>query len=251
MSFQIRNIREIPGDSIAKFANEISRRLSRFLTRDQVDQLEDREDIFIDGQDFDVAVKLQANLLGTTKFNFDKEYYPPLEPDNDLLTLWIQGVNLGNRMTDWSATNKNIQLYGDPILVDGAPFDPGIKTGGVKSIALRMNRPGSPVENDEYIQVIDEDATSLDMSGVVTGKSFFVRFKAYSLAQQDGYDRTLFEKIDGPSIQDAYMATIKPDGRLKFTVMRSGVDYSWETAAGTITTDTVYDVWFTFYARHA
>jgi hypothetical protein len=244
MSFQLRNIREIPGDSLAKFTNEISRRLSRFLTRNQFDQLDDKEDIFIDGQDFDTVVRLQDHLTGTTKFLFDKPYYPPFEPDNDILRLWIRGVNLGNEMTDWSLHGKDIDLFGEPVLVDGAPHDDGIKTGGVKSIALRMNRPTSPTVNDEYIQVAD--APSVGIDGITTGISYFVRFRALDIAEQGGYSRTLFEKIEGATVEDAVVAMITNDGKLRFSVKRSNIWYNKETATSTIAVDTVYDVWFTF-----
>ena len=244
MSFSIRNIRELPSDPLAKFTNELSKKLSRFLTKDQLDLLDDREDIYTDGQDFDSVIKYHADLLGQTQFTFEAPYYPPFEPDGTSMRVWVRGVNLGNQMTDWSLNHEDILLFGDPIIVDGAPHDDGIKTSGVKSIALRLNRPTSPYVNDEYIQV--EDGGLFDISGASVGKSYFMRFRTFSLAQQDGYNRTLFEKIDGPAVQDAVVATITTDGRLTFGVIRSGVTYSKQTAASTISTDTVYDVWFTF-----
>jgi len=149
-------------------------------------------------------------------------------------------------MSDWSLTGKHIQLYGDPILVDGSPFDPGIKTGGVKSIALRLNRPTSTRVNDEYIQVLSEGTTSLQIAGTSVGKSYFIRFKIYDLSLQEGLERTLFEKIDGSSIEDAVQLVVSTDGKLKFHVTRSGVEHNKETAAATIAVDTVYDVWVTY-----
>ncbi len=250
MSFNLRNIREIPGDSLAKFTNELSRRLSRFLTKGQLEQLEDREDIYIDGQDFETVINLHDDLTGTTKFLFDKPYYPPTEPDNSKLRLWIRGTNLGNELRDYSLTDKTIQMYGDPVLVDGAPHDDGIKTGGVKSIALRLNRPATALQEDidEYIQVLSAGTSTLDVVGLAVGKSYFMRFKIYdlSLDPETNLERTLFAKIDGPTIQDAAQAFVTPTGRLVFIVRRSGVTYTWQTATSTIAVDTVYDCVFTF-----
>jgi len=153
---------------------------------------------------------------------------------------------MGNYMSDWSQTGKTVQLFGDPVLVDGSPHDDGIKTSGVKSIALRLNRPTSTVADDEYIQVLSAGTSTLDVVGLSIGKSYFIRFKIYSLALHGGLERTLFEKIDGSTIQDAAMAYITTDGRVVFIVRRSGVTYTKQTAASTIALDTVYDVWFTF-----
>ncbi len=245
MSGQIRNIREIPGDSLAKFTNEISRRLSRFLTKGQIDQLEDREDIYIDGQDFDRVVKLHTDLNAQTQFLFNKQYFPPTEPDNNKLRLWVRGTNLGNEIRDYSELDKDIDLLGDAILVDGAPHDDGIKTNGIKSIALRMNRPTSETENQEFINVAH--APSLSVNGITTGISYFIRFRVFSIAEQAVWKRTLFQKTDDDDPPaDAVKLEISDTGRLQFTLRRAGTDYKYETAASTITTNTVYDVWCTY-----
>jgi len=244
MSYNLNNIRQIPGDSLTKFTNELSRRLSRFLTRDQVDQLEDREDIYIDGQDFDSVVRVHDDLGATTKFNFDTEYYPPTEPDGNHLRLWIRGTNLGNTIKDWSEFDNVPELLGDPILVDGAPFDDGIKTNGVKSIALRFNRPSKQV-HDEFITIPDDNDVEVS-EGLATGISFFIRFRVFSLDEHDGKEITLFEKFDNSDISDGVEIRISSGGRLKFHVTNGGDEFNVQTALGTIATDTVYDAWCTY-----
>ena len=244
MSFNLRNIRELPSDPLAKFANELSKKLSRFLTKDQLDLLDDREDIYTDGQDFDSVIKLHSNLGGETKFTFDAPYYPPFEPDGDVVRVWVRGINLGNELTDWSLANETIKLWGDPTIVDGAPHDEGIKTSGVKSIALRLNRPTSPLVNEEYIEI--EDSGTLQIAGTSTGKSYFMRFRIHNLALQGGLERTLFAKIDGDTVQDAVLATVSTDGRIRWYVKRSNVWHRVQTAASTISVNTVYDVVFTW-----
>ena len=244
MSFNLRNIRELPSDPLAKFTNELSKKLSRFLTKDQLDLLDDREDIYTDGQDFDSAIKYHADLLGNKTFNFTTEYYPPTEPDNDKLRLWLRGTNLGNTLRDY-AHRDNVQsipeIWGEPMLIDGTPFDDGIKTGGVKSIALRFNRN----DPEDYIKV-ENDALLRASADLVTGISFFMRFRVSSIAEQGGRKPTLFEKTDNDPITDGVVVAIDDVGRLRINIMNSGIDNAYQTASLTIGINTVYDLWITY-----
>ena len=246
MSFQIRNIREIPGDPLAKFANELSKKLSRFITKDQLDLLDDREDNYIDGQDFDTVLRLHDELLSTKQFDFLTQYFPPMEPDLDKLTLWLRGRNSSsNEMTDWSGFSNGTAVNGDPLLIDGTPFDYGLHTGGVKSLALKFNRPTSTFDDD--IRVTDN--TRIRIFGTSTGISYFIRFRIHSLAQHESRDRRIFEKVDDTgwttNPTNGVMLVVTTEGSLYFTVRRSGNNTEKQTDAGTITTDTVYDVWIT------
>ena len=245
-SFQIKNIREIPGDPLAKFTNEISKKLSRFLTKDQLDLLDDKEDIYTDGQDLDTVVKVHDELISTKKFEFTTIYYPPTEPDLNKQTLWIRGRNTGsNYMKDWSGFDNEIKLIrAEPLLIDGTPFDLGIHTAGVKSTALKFNRPNTSTENSEDIQVTDN--TRLQVSGISTGISYFIRFRIHSLAQQGSLNRTLFEKVDDSTPNNAAMLQVSTDGKLIFIVKRGGSTVAKETASSTVTTNTVYEVWLTY-----
>ncbi len=243
MSYNIRNIREISNDPLTKFTNQLAKKLSKFLNQTEVDRLENKEDIYSNAQDIDVVIRYQ-NFNSTKYFDFLTQYYPPTEPDFSRLHLWLKGRNLGNEIPDKSGFHNPGTLNGDPMLVDGAPFDYGIHTGGFKSIALRFNRPTSDLENEEYIRV--PDSTDIQVVGITTGNSYFIRFKIFSLAQQGGTNRTLFEKIDDSTPNDGVQAQITTDGRLLFYLKRAGTVYKNQTAAGTITTNTVYEVWFTY-----
>jgi len=241
----IKGLREISNDPFGKLLTALSKKFSAFLAKDQAELVENPEDIYGDGQDVESALKYH-NFVMSKKFNLTTQYYSPSEPDYDKLTLWIKGRNLGVTTKDWSGFENVALIYGDPILVDGAPFDYGIHDGvlNTKSIALRVNRPTSPLVNNEYIQVTDN--ANLQVSGTTVGLSYFMRFKISDLAGQGGYNRTLFEKIDGDTVQDAVVAIVTPSGQVRFHVKRSGVFYNWQTAGGTIAIDTVYEVWFTF-----
>ncbi len=245
MSYNIRNIREISNDPLTKFTNQLAKKLSVFLNKQQTDKLENKEDIYSDGQDIDVVLRFQS-LNSTKYFDFLTEFYPPFEPDYAKLQLWIRGVNMGNTMRNWSETSptKDIILSGDPVLVDGTPFDDGTKTGGTKSIALRFNRSTSPFVNTERIRV--EEITNNRILGLATGCSIFIRFRVFSIATQGGNDRTLFEKIDDTTPNNAVKLVIKSNGKLQIDVRQGSADFSYTADTTTIATNTVYDVWVTY-----
>ena len=245
----IRNIREIPGDPLAKFANELSKKLSRFLTKDQLDLLDDKEDIYTDGQDIDTVVRVHDELVSTKQFDFLTQYLPPMEPDHNKLTLWIRGRNqASNNMTDWSTFDNNVRLFGDPLLIDGTPFDYGIHTGGVKSLALKFNRPTSPTENEEGIRV-DHD-TRLMVDNITVGISYFMRIRLHSFAQVSGVNRRLFEKVDQTgwttNPEDGVMLCVSNAGRLDVTIRRGNTTFEKVTGNGALALDTVHDIWITF-----
>jgi len=242
MSYQIRNIREISNDPLTKFTNQLAKKLSTFLNKNETDKLENKEDIYSAGQDIDVVLRFQ-NCVGTHSFDFLTQYFPPTEPDYNTVKLYMKGDNLGNQLVDHSGFGNNGDLEGDPVLVDGEPFDYGIHTGGCKSLALRLNRPTSDFENEEYVNI---DSSSINITAISTGISYFIRFRIFDLATQGGIERTLFEKVDDSTPNDAVTVRVSTDGRLKFYIKRSGTWYRNQTAASTITTNTVYDVFFTY-----
>lgn len=242
--FSLRSIREIPNDPFAKFTNHLAKRLSVFLNKNEIDKLENKEDIYTDGQDIDTVVRF--NSLNSTKyFGFDTPYYPPFEPDGNKLRVWIRARNMGNTTRDLSYEGRICSLIGEPLLVDGTPFDDGIHSGGTKSMALRFNRPLTETENDDLISI--DHANRIKVSeGLVTGISFFIRFRVFSLAQQGSANRVLFEKIDNSTSTDGVKVEIDTSGRLKFMIENGGISYTEQTATSTITTNTVYDAWFTY-----
>ena len=246
MSFDFRTVREPSNDPVLKYITSLQKQMSKVLTKDQIDQLEGAEDIFGDVTDTDSAIKFQTNLNSLNLFTFDKQYYPPFEPDHGKLRLWLLGGNLGAYLKDYSTFDRTCSILGDPILVDGSPFDSGIHTSGTKSIALRFNRPTSIVEGTECIQVDATSTTTLGVASRVTGKSYFARVRLFDLSTQEGFSRTIFEKIDDSTPNDAAALIVTQDGRLRFYIKRAGTFYNAQTATGTITTDTVYDIWCTY-----
>ena len=242
-TFNIRNIREISNDPLTKFTNQLAKKLSKFLVGQELDKLENKEDIYSDGQDIDSIVRFH-NFSSQKRFTGAVQYFPTFEPDGVYNTCWIKGMNMGNSIPDLSTFVNDATQRGDPLLVDGTPFDLGIHTSGAKSFALRVNRPNTPTENEDQIYI--PHASNMQVSGITTGISYFIRFKVFSLASQGGISRTLFSKIDDSTPSNGVQATINSDGSVKFTVKRAGTEYNKTTAAGAITTNTVYEVWFTY-----
>jgi len=244
MSYNPRNIREQANSPLEKEVNDIARKIAQQNAKNSLESLEDPEDRFPSGVDDDIAVYYNDQLHSEKQFFFDKVYQPTYEPDYNIVTLMLKGRGLGNTLRDYSGFNNHAFIKGEPILVDGAPYDPGVYQTGVPSRALRFNRPNSNYVNNEYMQI--PDSTTLQMSGLTVGISYFIRFKIHDLAFEEGIERTVFEKIDGNTIQDASMFYITPTGRMIFFSKRSGILYDKMTATGTVTPGAVNEVFLTF-----
>ncbi len=245
MSFNIRSIREVSDSPNDKFVSHLAYRISKLANEQQTQELENKEDIYSSGQDVDTVVKLHSDLTSTKTFTFDVEYYPPTEPDGDTVKLWLKGRNMGSTLTDWSGFDNENTINGDPLLIDGTPFDYGIHDGGVKSVCLRFNRPTSQYENEEYVRITDTAAIKMLVSS--SSISIFLRFKVKSIADQDGVAITLLSKLDDDTPNYAQMVQISDTGRLRWIIKRGGsVVAAKETATSTIAVDTVYDVWLTY-----
>lgn len=245
MSFDFRTIREPSGDPLLRFVKHLQRVVSKAQTKDLINQLEDSEDIFGSSQDTRSAIKFQTDLNYNHVFHFDRPYYPPI--DGDFVTCWIKGTSMGSTMRDYSeyGNNGNIRL-GEPILVNGEPFDYLILDGniGVPSTAVRFNRTTSPSYNNESCFIPDN--TNLQITGLSTGFSIFIRFRLQSIEETDGRSTTLYEKIDDSTPNNGFMLQVKNDGSLVAIVNKNGTITAKQTGIGVIEPNAVYDVWLTF-----
>ena len=95
MSGNIRDIREISNEPLTKFVNRLAKQLSKNVIGDETDKLENKEDVYSEGQDVDSVLKFHSFESGKS-FEFLTRYFPPLEPDYDKLRVWIQCRNMGN-----------------------------------------------------------------------------------------------------------------------------------------------------------
>lgn len=247
MSSDIRALRDLSNDPYGKFLADLSKKFSAFISKDQAELVENPEDVFADGQDFDSVLKYH-NFVMTKLFDMQTEYYSAAETDYNNWTLMLGGPwpNLGERMIDASSFKNHATITGEPTLVDGAPFDIGLFDGtdNVKSLAARFNRPTSQYVNTEKMTI--PDVANIQVLGISTGMSYFIRLKISSLVTQGALERTIFEKIDDNTPNNGAMLYVTSDGKLIFFVKLGGVLTAKQTAAGTIATDTVYDIWCTY-----
>lgn len=242
MSIDFRGLRPRSDDPLVQVFTELQKKFAKFITAQQTELIDsDNEDIYTDGQDMDSVIKYHSELSSQTKFTFDKKYYPA--GDAILISCWLRSMDLGNAVKDRSGHNNQAVLHGDPTLVDGT-LDLGIMTQGAKSIARRMNRPSSDLQNQEWISV--PDAPDVRIASLTVGISIFVRFRLLSLDDQGGRAPTIFEKIEDASATNAMMLQAKSDGRLIFVFKNGGTLIAKESALPTVVTGAVYDVWMVF-----
>lgn len=243
MSTDFRGLVPASNDPLLQIFVALQKKFAKFITTQQVDLIDsDNEDIYSDGQDMDTVIKYHS-LNHEQLFSFDKKFYPTFEPDGQYVTLYLKGRSMGNTLKDWSGFNNTAEIHGDPILVP-SDFDPGTYTYGTKSTALRFNRTGGEFENNEWLQV--PDAANLRVSSLSTGFSMFFRFQLYNIDNQNGRSRTLFQKIDDATPDNATMLQVKSDGRLVFIVIDGGVTTAKETGAALTPPFSVYDVFVTY-----
>jgi len=246
MSFDIRSSRALSNDPFGRTLTDLSKRLSAFLSKDQAAQVENPEDIYSDAQDVESVLKYHSLAL-VKKFPLNVFYSSASEPDLDKVKLFLASPfpNLGNQLIDDSGFDNHATITGEPVLVDGN-FDLGIADGSsnVRSVAVRFNRPESQYENGENMSI--PDVTNLRVSGIISGISYFIRFRIFNLSQQNGQDRRLFEKTDDSSRNNGVQLYVTSDGKLKVDVKRAGSSHAFQTAAGVIATNTVYDVFLTY-----
>jgi len=238
----IKGLREISNDPFGKLLTALSKKFSAFLAKDQAEAIENPEDIYSDGQDVESVIKYHT-FAHMKKFPLTVNYQSPSEP-NDKVRRWIKGASLGNTVPDLSQYNTTVYLFGDPVLVDGAPFDYGISTTSLKSIAMQLNRPTSDLENAEHMTM--PDGIGVQIAGIATGVSYFFRLRLFDIAIQGDTWRTLFEKMDDATPNNGVVIKIHPTGKLIVVIKRAGTEYKKETAVGTIAINTIYELWITY-----
>jgi hypothetical protein len=167
--------------------------------------------------------------------------------------LWIRARNMGTQVAEYgyysgrTGESDNTELIGEPLLVDGAPFYHGIydESVGVKSLALEFNRASIEAKGIDIECIRVANFYGIDINNG-TGISIFVRFSVRSLASHNGDEIRLFAKVDDDVPINAFQAILKSDGRIRWQTKRTGTERTWDTATGTIQTNKIYGVWFTW-----
>jgi len=242
--FSLENLRSVSTDPNQRNINELAKKLSRYLAKDIEVNLDDEEDLIANGVAIDDGIKFNDTFYHREQFtDWEQNYYPSSDADGGKLSVWLRGNHLGSQLIDRSQYySNNGNLYGDPKLIDGS-FDMGYLGGTYKSLALKFNRPTSQSVNAEWIEI--PDTTRLQVTGVTTGFSIFMRVKVHDFAQQGSTNRNLFCKTDDDATDNGYMLRLQPEGKFKFAVSRAGTDYDIQTTP-TYAVDTLYDIFLTY-----
>lgn len=245
MSFDFRQINRASNDPLLQFISEMQKQLAKKQTTDQVGQLDDSEDIYSDSQDVETKVSWDS-LLHTHTFRFDKSYYAPIDPGR-MVVSWLRGYNMGSELRDFSQYERKATIHGEPVLVDGT-FDIGTfdESVGVKSVALKFNRPTSPELNAESLQLPDHG--DLHTDSIIAGEGFseFFRFRPHAVADQGSQAMTLWEKTDNSTPTYGRMMQVRSDGRLVYIVVHNGTVTAKQTNTGVINPEVIYGIFATF-----
>ena len=234
MSFSLDAVRKY-GPPLEQRVNELSKQLAKAMSEtnkietDDVVGLGDSDHSLVKYYDeLNFAKTFDTSIIGTTgpKLVF--------EPDYDKLTLWLKYNHLGWDLTDYSGFNNNAEIFGSPCLTSG--IDVGYLGGSKQSVA---HDAGEEI----YYEVPDN--TTIQVTGISTGISFFDRVKFKSFTTQNGADRVLMWKIDDVSANNGFYMKVMDTGKLRFYIKRAGTEYKVETVTP-LSLDTAYDLGFTY-----
>lgn len=154
--------------------------------------------------------------------------YLPVDPDLDLMRLWITNDHGGRLLSDRSFMSNTIQLNGtDQSKLISANDDEGIA--------------GSPIVNrlidDQYIRVLDNANVRIkEIAATAEGITVFIRIYVESSVNEgtSGKPGVLFSKIDTEQSDYAYAAYLEDDGGLQFFVRNAQLEYFLSAPAGTV-----------------
>lgn len=244
-SIDFRGLQTSSDDPQARLIKSLERKLARFLTQDQVKAVDsDNEDIYADGQDMESVVKFHS-VLPFRLTNYDTNYYPTEEPDNNFNKIWIRGTNTGTTIKDYSGFNHDAHIVGETFIVDGT-LALGTYTDLTLSFATRYNTPDVDTEANSYIYFDDHIDLQIGSSKIAE----FIRFRPLSTDESLDDAATLIHKFDDNAFDEARRLFISTGGRLIYTVNYNGTNYRRATAFDTIVPrgdgQLPYDVWATF-----
>jgi hypothetical protein len=146
--------------------------------------------------------------------------YFPIDPDLQLMRLWILNEHGGRNLTDHSFMQNTIQLNGtDQTKLVWANDDDGIS--------------GSPIVNrlidDQYIRVEDNANVQIkNIAATAQGISIFLRLWIEYARSENKFQKpnVLFSKIDSEQVDYAYAGYLYDDGAIAFFVRDNRREYS-------------------------
>jgi hypothetical protein len=185
----------------------------------------------VDTLDFQGWQRMSSDRLKMSDpFYYGKEktvrlrFFTPKEPDMQFMVLGMKLDHVGRFIEDWSGFGYDGVVHGQPKL------KLGIDTGFGGSVYCDFNGSTDYVDIPDYPRLRSTAALS----------GFSLSFRLYPRVITDpGVNkfRKIICKNDSKAIlpvTDGYSCSVLPDGRIRFTVMVDGVNYSVQSAAGAI-----------------
>ena len=153
--------------------------------------------------------------------------YLPIDPDLDIMRLWVQNEHGGRYLTDHSFMGNRIQLNGgDQSKLIWSTVDDGVEGSGIVNQLI----------DDQYVRVEDKDSSPnpnvriKEIAATAEGITAFIRL---FVQRNENPDKpgVLFSKIDTEQVDFAYGAYLKTDGALVWFVRDTGREYVLTTGA--------------------
>jgi hypothetical protein len=201
------------------------RKLVDAVARGQAVQLQ------VDTLDFQGWQRMSSDRLKMQDpFFYGKEktvrlrFFTPKEPDLQFMVLALKLDHVGRFIEDWSGFGQDGVVHGQPKL------KLGIDTGFGGSVYCDFNG------TTDWVDVPD----SLKLRSTAADSGFSLSFRLYPRDISDpGVNkfRKIICKNDSKAIlpvTDGYSCSVLPDGRIRFTCMVDGVNYSVQSAPGVI-----------------
>ena len=154
----------------------------------------------------------------------------PIDPDLDLMRLWVKNDHGGRYLTDYSFFGSRVQLNGaDQSKLIFTTVDDQVDNASI------VNQ----LRDDQYIRVEDKDKSPnpnvriKEIAATAEGISVFMRLY---VQRNENADKpgVLFSKIDTEQVDFAYGAYLRLGGSVVFFVRDAAKEYTLTTAANTL-----------------
>jgi hypothetical protein len=159
--------------------------------------------------------------------------YLPIDPDLDVMRLWMHNDHGGRYLTDYSMMDNRIQLNGSDQskLLFTTDYD-GIVADNIVNRFL----------DDQYLRVEDKDSSPnpnvriKEIAGTGEGVSIFIRLYVENSQNEleHGMPGVLFSKIDTEQVDYAYAAYLRDNGAVEFIVRKGAREYTLTAPADTV-----------------
>lgn len=213
-------------------SDSVMNRISDLIQK-QIDANSDAQDVTVEEilnpiVTIPSKVMMRDNLFKVALRNITigQTNYLPIDPDLDLMRLWITNDHGGRHLTDRSFMSNVVQLNGtDQTKIVSSNDDEGIA--------------GPPTVNrlieDQYIRVLDNANVRIkEIAATAEGITVFLRLFIENSVNEGTFGKpgVLFSKLDTEQSDYAYAAYLEDDGGLQFIVRNAQKEYFLSTPSG-------------------